>query len=280
MATISSSKNEWTPACIDAINTFYGRPDLPIGQPKGAGTQKASKYAKQIAEKFPNDIGRGEKVPDAMDVYRNVLAAQADGSVVLVTVGYLTNVSDLLKLPASGNQPSGLDLIRKKVKLWVCMGGNFVGKPAVDDLKLTNNNFTFDKASSLCAVEKWPGKLTFVGREVGSVPSGLKVGAALKSLPEDNPIRYGYALWFGGEPKDRHVADQTTVLYAVRGSGDFWDLESRGRMVLQPDMKFQWKYDSDPGHAYVLKQQVDGKPKDREVEKAIEKLMLQPPQKR
>ena len=36
--------------------------------------------------------------------------------------------------------------MKKKVKLWVCMGGNFVGRPAEDDLKLGNNNFTYDKA--------------------------------------------------------------------------------------------------------------------------------------
>ena len=37
LATMSSSKNPDTAPCLDAINTWYGRPGLPIGVPKGAG---------------------------------------------------------------------------------------------------------------------------------------------------------------------------------------------------------------------------------------------------
>lgn len=129
LATISSSKNPWSAACIDAINTYYGRPDLPIGTPKGEGASKPSKHAKRIAELFPQNVGPADKLPDAMQVYRRVLEQQPDQSVVIVTVGYLTNVADLLKLPADGNRTSGMDLVKSKVKRWVCMGGNFVGQP-------------------------------------------------------------------------------------------------------------------------------------------------------
>lgn len=278
LATVSSSKNEWTPACIDAINTFYGRGDLPIGTPKGAGTQKKSKYARPIAERFPQDIGT-TNIPDAMDVYRRVLAAQPDNSVVIVTVGYLTNIADLLRLPAKGDQPSGRAVIERKVRLWACMGGNFIGRPARDDVKLSNNNFTFDRTNSLYAVSNWPKPLTFVGREIGSVPSGLKVGANLSRLSEDNPIRFGYAVWFDGVPQDRHVADQTTVLFAVRGAKEYWDEETQGYMELEADMKFTWRNDRDSQQSYLLKRTMDGKSNDREIEQVIDELMLQPPQK-
>src|SRR5687768_10367927 len=36
LATVASSKNPWSAPCVDAINTYYGRGDLPIGVPKGA----------------------------------------------------------------------------------------------------------------------------------------------------------------------------------------------------------------------------------------------------
>lgn len=276
LATVASSQNEWTPACMDAINTFYGRGNLPIGAPKRAGTQKKSKYARPIAERFPQDLGT-TGIPDAMDVYRRVLAAQPDESVVIVTVGYLTNVADLLRLPAGDDQPSGRELVERKVVRWVCMGGNFIGRPAYDDVKLSNNNFTFDKANSLYAVSHWPKPLQFVGREIGSVPSGLKVGANLKRLPEANPIRFGYAVWFDGEPQDRHVADQTTVLCAVRGLRDYWNEESHGYMDLQPDMTFTWRNDRDSQQSYLLKRSIDGKSNDRTIERIIDELMLQSP---
>lgn len=277
LATGVSSKNEWSAPCVDAINTFYGRPDLPIGGPKGAGASKPSKYAKQLSEQFPQDTGSGNKVPDATRLYRKILLAQPDQSVTLVTVGYLTNVADLLKLPAEGTEPSGLEVARKKVREWVCMGGNFIGRPARDDVKLTNNNFTYDKAGSLYAIRNWPGRLTFVGREIGSVPSGLKVGARLRELPEGNPIRMGYQHYFGGTAQDRHVADPATVLYAVRGLRDYWEIETRGYMDLQPDMTFEWKIDRDSDQAYLLKRKVDGQPNDRAIERVLEQLMMQPP---
>ena len=46
-----------------------------------------------------------------------------------------------------------------------------------------------------------------VGREIGSVPSGLKAGARLKDTPADNPVGVAYELYLGGPAKDRHVAD-------------------------------------------------------------------------
>ena len=119
----------------------------------------------------------------------------------------------------------------------------------------------------------------FVGREIGSVPSGLKVGARLKTLAANHPLRVGYGLWFGGDPKDRHVADQTAVLFAVRGAGEIWDVETKGFLDLDPNMTFRWRSNRDRGHSYLHKKKVDGKPNDREIEKIIEELMMTPPAK-
>src|SRR5688500_19154667 len=60
LATVVSSKNPWSAPCVDAINTYYGRGDLPVGAPKGAGAAKESKYARKIAEQFPQDLGPAE----------------------------------------------------------------------------------------------------------------------------------------------------------------------------------------------------------------------------
>jgi hypothetical protein len=197
-----------------------------------------------------------------------------------VTVGYLTNLADLLRLPAEGDLPAGAEVVRTKVRLWACMGGNFVGKPARDDVKLTNMNFVTEKAGAHHAIWNWTAPLMFVGREIGSVPSGLKAGARLKELPGDNPLRLAYQLYFGGAPADRHVADQTAVLFAVRGRREYWDAETRGYMDLQKDMTFEWKYDRDPGQGYLLKRLVDGKPNDRAIEREIEDLMMKAPRNR
>lgn len=274
-----SSLHTWSAPCTDAINTWYGRPDIPIGAPKGKAAQSQSKFAKTVAERFPHDLTSAAEAEDAVVLYRRLLLAAPDRSVVIVTVGDLTNISDLLRSPATTDEPDGIALVKAKVSQWVCMGGNFIGRPAHDDLKLTNNNFTGDKAASFHAITTWPTRLVFVGREIGSVPSGLKAGARLKELPAEHPVRVGYEAYFGGEAKNRHVADQTAVLYAVRGLRDYWDIEAKGFMDIQPDNTFTWSYAADR-HEYLLKRTVDGKPNDRVIEAVIEELMMRKPRHR
>ncbi len=58
-----------------------------------------------------------------------------------------------------------MELVKRKVKTWVCMGGNFIGSPARDDLKLGNVNFFYDAAAAYYAIRHWPAELVFAGRE-------------------------------------------------------------------------------------------------------------------
>ena len=260
LATMTSSGNPDTAPGLAALNTWYGRASIPIGKPK-AGPNHKSKFAGEIARRYPHVDA---DVAHAAALYLDLLQKEPDRSVVIVTVGYLTNLAELLRLP------SGPDVVKQKVREWVCMGGNFVGKPAKDDLKLGNVNFTRDAAATLEAVRNWPTPVMFVGREIGSEPSGLKVGARFKELPANHPVRVAYELYFGGVAKDRHVADPTAVLYAVRGKADYWDAETRGRMELRPDMTFEWTYDRDAGQGYLLKKGSN----DRQIERVLEELMM------
>src|SRR5688500_9929783 len=48
LATTVSSKHPWAAACVDGINTYHGRPDIPIGVPKGSGPkEQGSRFARQ-----------------------------------------------------------------------------------------------------------------------------------------------------------------------------------------------------------------------------------------
>lgn len=277
LATVVSVKDLNSVATTDAINTYYGRPDLPLGMVKGAGVLEKSKFASRIAAEFPHDVKAADAVPEAARVYREVLEKQPDQSVTIVTVGYLTNLRNLLQLPAEPGHLSGSDLIKTKVKHWVCMGGNFIGTPPRDDLKLGNVNFQRDATSAFAVIPNWPGPLVFVGREIGSVPSGLKLGACLARTPANHPVRRAYEHYFDGNLKDRHVADLVTVLYAVRGQRDYWDIQTRGQMNLQPDMTFHWNPETDKDQAYLLKKVREGKPNDRDIEAALDVLLLQAP---
>ncbi|MFT2010503.1 nucleoside hydrolase [Pontibacter sp. 13R65] len=278
LAMMVSTKDPYAAPTVDAINTYYRRPDIPIGIMKGEGVYRHSAYTKGIAKEFSHDFENNETAPDAVELYRTVLEGQEDQSVVIVTVGYLTNISRLLQLPATAERLSGLELVKRKVKTWVCMGGNFIGFPAKDDLKLSNVNFQFDAAAAYNAIHNWPGELVFAGREVCSVPSGLAIGESLSGTPADNPVRRAYELYFGGVAKNRHVADLVSVLYAVRGLRNYWDIQTAGYMDLQRDMTFEWKFDQEKNQAYLLKKPLNGEFNDRYVEAVLDSLLTQPPQ--
>jgi len=187
IATVVSSRDPWAPATVDAINTYYGRPDLPIGIVKGQGVLEKSKFTRRVGEEFPNDFKPGAEVPDALSVYRDTLERQPDGTVVVVTVGYLTNLKNLLHVPAADGHVNGMDLIRRKVKTWVCMGGNFVGHPPSDDLKLGNVNFQRDAPSAFEVIHHWPTPVVFVGREIGSVPADFRSAQTSQRRPPRIP---------------------------------------------------------------------------------------------
>lgn len=273
LATVSSSLNPTACAAISTINNYYQRPDLPIGTVKGQGVNEKSRFTTRLAADFSHRFRDGGEPADALTIYRDILDKQPDHSVTIVTVGYLTNLRNLMQ------SPNGPDLIRAKVKKWVCMGGNFMGSPPVDDLKLDNVNFRRDASSAYEVIRRWPTPFEFAGREVCSLPSGLKAGAVLINTPKDNPVRVAYEVYLGGPGRTRHVADLVAVLYAARGLRDYWDLSELGWMDIAPDCAFTWKPDPTKTQAYLLKKNVNGQPNDRHVEKTLDDLLLVPPRK-
>jgi hypothetical protein len=266
LATVVSVRNDWSVRCTDAVNTYFGRPDLPIGVLKGTGVQKDSKFARGVAEGFPHDI-RPDAAPDATALYRRTLAAEPDGGVVILTLGYMTAVRNLLESgPDDASPLSGAELVRKKVKLWVCMGGNF---PQGDG---DNVNFTRDRESAVRAVRGWPGPIMFCGREIGH---SMRAGAGLAKVPADNPVRRAYELYFGGAAKDRHCADPAAVLYAVRGAADYWTERTGGVMDIRDDATFRFRETPGGKHGYLV-----AKKPAAEIAAELERLMMHIPGKR
>lgn len=244
LATGVSAKNPYSPPCLDALNTYFGRPELPLGVVKGPGFFRDSKYAKQITEEFPHQLKSTEDAPDAPVVYRKVLAAQEDNSVVMISVGPITNMSNLLATgPDEYSKLSGKELVRRKVNVWVCMGGKIPeGREA---------NIFHDAAASQNAVRNWPTPIVFGGYEIGK---RVKTGGALAGLPPTNPVRRSYQLY--NRIKPHFSWDQTAVLYAARGLDggldDHWGLVTQGHLEIAEDGSNTWRSSPDSDHAYLV----------------------------
>src|SRR4030095_2205348 len=114
----------------EAINTYYGRVEMPIGVYKGSKlAMHGSPYAKAVAEQCPNDIGLSEKVPDVLGLSRRSLPQQPAGRVPIIAVGQMNNLVDLLATPPDQlSELSGRELVRRKVAALFVMAPYFNGR--------------------------------------------------------------------------------------------------------------------------------------------------------
>lgn len=118
---------------IDGINTWFGRPEIPVGTLKDPGLLEGPHYTAELAKHYPSRFPRSEDYPDAVRLYREVLAAQPDRSVVIVAVGPLRNIANLLKSgPDAASDLDGSKLVERKVKRLDIMGGKYPPHPSKD----------------------------------------------------------------------------------------------------------------------------------------------------
>lgn len=229
---MASSQNGATATCMDAINTWYGRPDIPIGvRPDTGGI---GMYAAQIAAEYPHDLRSAADCPPAGELYRRLLAAQPDRSVTIVSTGYLNNLQALLASGPDRHSPlSGIELARLKVKQWVCAGGCF---PGGDEF-----NFRVEPAAAKAVIDAWPAPVMYVGFDIGS---SIYTCGPLAAAPTANPIRRVYV------DIKKHIPypswGQIAGWYAVRGSGGLWGAVTTGRNTCDEKGGNRWSTADDP----------------------------------
>jgi len=264
LATMVSSKYPYSAPCVQAINAYFGRPDLPLGVPKGEGasTKRGSKYARQVASEFPGSLSGNDDAPDARTVYRRVLASQPDHSVVIVSVGYLTNLNDLLLTKPDGHSKlDGRGLTSRKVKSWVCMGGAYPRR-----LKHGGyGNFMPHAEATVAAVRDWPCDVFFSGDG-----KRIQTGRLLRSRASaGNPVKRVYDLYLKSRPT-RPSWDQVALLYAVQPEAPYWQLTTQGHNHIFPNATNEWRTESDNVRHHLVAIRPDMR--DR-VTKAVEALM-------
>src|SRR5580698_10373555 len=67
IAVTITKDNPWAAPYIDVVNTFYGRPGIPIGMVKGSGvTPEDSPMIRVPAERYPHKLKSGADAADAV----------------------------------------------------------------------------------------------------------------------------------------------------------------------------------------------------------------------
>jgi len=264
LATMSANQNRWCAPALDVINTYYGRPDMPIACSK-TGPDPEQWYHDSVGD-FPHDLTNSDDAPDAVALYRRILAAQPDNSVTIVVVGWLTNMADLLNSKPDPYSPlTGKELVAAKVKELVSMGGRWPNSPKDEG----EYNFTMDGAAAHKVITEWPGRIMFTG-----LGKDVMTGARLVAqAPKQNPVPAFYRNFFEGHNvSERSSWDLIAVLYAVRGLSDYFTAVSEGRCVGQEDGTNQWIRGPRSNHAYLVH-----KMPQAELATVIEDLLLTQP---
>jgi len=269
---IASVNHPSAVGAIDAINTWYGRPDLPVGV-ADSKRRGSSRYTRTLANTklHPSDQ-TNEGAPTATALYRRLLNESSDGSVKIVVVGGQTGIQNLMQSEADhegdGIALSGKELIRQKVKELVIMGGSFTGG------KHKEYNIRLDISAAQAVAKDWPSPVVYSGYEVGHK---VGTGAALTD-PGSNPVARAYKEYFKGRIRSRDSWDQTAVLFAIAGTSfggkELWKLSEPVAVTFKDNAETGFKPDPESTRRYLI----EVAPKEETAE-VISTLMTQPPRK-
>ena len=267
LATIASTKYEGVAGVMDVFNTYFNRPNIPIGAPKGyaLGLRDWQHWTDTLLAKYPHKIKSNDEAWDAVKLYRKILASQPDKSVTIVTVGFLTNLSNLLNSTADEySKLGGKDLVEKKVNHLVCMAGKFPSGYEFNVMK--------DAKASQNVYQNWPTEVIFSGFEIGAkIMAGLPLihNNSIKSGPTRDVFRISIPM-AKEDSLGRKSWDETAVLVAVRGYSQFYTLHP-GHIKVADDGSYVLD-DNARGQAYLVE-----KADYKEVQKLINDLIQHQP---
>ena len=263
-------------AVIETVNAYYGRPNIPVGAVKAPSASYHVGNGYGILPKYFGKYSHAEAAdaPDARDVYRRVLSAQPDGSVVICAVGFFTNLKVLLE-----REP---ELVRSKVKKLVLMGCR-----GVKGVEWNSGSRAGDPVAGKWVLDNWKGPIVVSDFEFGrDVYTGRAV--AEKDFGWPNPVKDAYMNCLLPREKctdrtwDRvqgHPSwDQTAVYAAVRGECDPLFKTVRGLYeipaIVNGEGPNTWTEDAAGPHLRLLPAHGNAA-----VEAAIDELMCRPPAK-
>lgn len=269
LATVASTKYEGVAAVFNVLNTYFKKPDILIGVPKekALDLKDNQHWTDTLLQKYPHKIKKNNEVVSSTEAYRKSLALQPDSSVTIITVGFLTNLADLLRSPPDKYSAlNGKELVNKKVKQLVSMAGSF---PAGNEF-----NVRMDASASQYVFSNWPTPILLSGVEIGFT---IKTGLPLvnNKLIQNNPVKDVYRISIPMSMQDsagRMSWDQTAVLIAVKGYKPWWKIET-GKMIVAENGSNTWSGETSP-HNYIVEAQAPSI-----VQEFINRVMMHQPTK-
>lgn len=218
------SLNRAAPRIVEGTKALLyarGFGDVPVAT--SIPTQESeSSYLDAMAKYLPADADLS--APSAPEFYRELFASAADGSVTIVSTGFLQNLQAVWRENEA--------LFERKVRACVIMGGSFLFKP---DYREYNFNWEGHLAAASDFVEHYPGTVIYSGWEAGAA---VWTDVSPKKDSRDPvPDAYGaFGSVPGNVPYGRESWDPVTADFAIHGECDRWRLSPNVRVWLEDGM--------------------------------------------
>jgi len=186
-----------------------------------------------------------EKIPEAPMFYRELLAKQPDNSVVVITVGFSTNLARLLDTQPDNFSPlTGKELVAKKVKMLSLMGGTFSDNP-------DGYNIVKDIPAAQKVFNEWNTPIVISSGEIGiAILFPASVIENNLEFANPHPLKIAYECYLP-MPYDRPTWDLTSVLYAVEGTKNYFNISEWGRIEVDEQAFTRFYPDENGKHAYL-----------------------------
>ena len=227
LAVTITKDNAYCAPYVDLVDTFYGRPGIPIGVVRNGKTPDAAPMVQIPATErdasghfvYPHRLPSGKDAPEAVDLLTRVLQSQPDQSVVIAQIGFSTNLARLIQ------RSGGRELVQRKVRTLYLMAGNFA------EPKPEFNVYT-DPESARVLFRNWPTPMIFSGFEIG-----LAVRFPYSALATDfrytrhHPIVDAFRIYVP-KPEEHPTWDATAVLEAIRPDRGYFSLSDTGDVTV------------------------------------------------
>lgn len=202
-------------------------------------------YASKVAYNWPRTIENASSTPHPVQLYRSILSKAADHSLHVISIGFLTNLADLLKSGSDNySSLSGVELVSAKVDELVVMGGYY---PEGWEFNFGGG----DPESTRYVVHHWPKDvaITYSGGELGeTIFSGQNLN---QESPPDSPILAAYQWYVGRCSTTRESWDPLTTLYGVLGLQGFSDIGIKPPLVFANQYGYNTITSSNASNAWV-----------------------------
>lgn len=259
----SNKRNEGSIEYIDAMTTWYGYPEIPLGKVvNGADCDDANNYAyhaMQVTDSLGNPAFKQSHDTDgfimpSVEMYRKVLSQQPDTSVTVISVGFSTNLAQLLaSQPDKYSDLNGKELVAKKVKTLVTMAGG------IDNPDRAEYNIVRDIPAAQAVFAEWPTTVVTSPWELGNY-----ICYPATSIENDfkwadyHPVVEGYKAYLP-MPYDRPTWDLTSVLYAVEGADNYFTISGPGDITVNDKGNTLWKENAQGTRYYMSSDSIQQK---------------------